>query len=103
MDQTDLSPEDIREAIEHRDMLLDIRALLATSSGKNFFKYLFKHFQVGELPEMGLDGTMLADTLGFLRAGNSVFKLVAEADAEMAGKFLAENEKEKYDRLRQRT
>lgn len=103
MDQPDLSSEDIREAIEHRDILLDIRALLSSSSGKNFFKYLFKHFQVGELPEMGLDGTMLADTLGFLRAGNSVFKLVAEADAEMAGRFLAENEKEKYDRLRNRT
>ena len=103
MDQTESDSEEIKEAIEHRDILLAIRSMLGTPSGRAFFKYLFKHFQVGELPEMGLDGTMLADTLGFLRAGNSVFKLVAEADAEMAGKFLAENEKEKYDRLRQRS
>ena len=98
-----MDDESFQEAIEHRDILLDIRLLLSNPAGQRFFKYLFKHFQVGELPEMGLDGVLLADTLGFLRAGNSVFKLVAEANTEVAGRLLAENEKDKYDRLRKQS
>jgi hypothetical protein len=94
-----MTEEDIKEAIEHRDVLLAIRAILSTSSGKLFFKYLFKHFEVSELPEIGLDEQFLRDKLGFLRAGNSIFKLVAEANAEVAGALLAENEKDRYARI----
>lgn len=93
------SQEEVAEAIEHRDALLDIRAILATSSGRNFFKYLFKHLEVGELPQLGLEGSLLMDKLGFLRAGNSIFKLVAEADAQIAANILAMNEKERYAKL----
>ena len=88
-----------KEAVEHRDALLDIAAILATSSGKRFFKYLFKELQVGELPAQGVEGNYLMDTLGFLRAGNAIFKLVAEADAGKAGEILAKIEREKYDEL----
>lgn len=88
--------EDYKEAIEHRDALLDVRAILATTSGKNFFKYLFKNFEVNELPPLGLEGSLLMDKLGFLRAGNSIFKLIAEADANMAASILAQIEKDRY-------
>jgi hypothetical protein len=94
-----MSEEDARAAIEHRDALLNVRAVLATSSGREFFKYLFKMFQVTELPDRGLEGPELFDTLGYLRAGNSVFKLVAEADAASAGNLLAQNEKERYAQI----
>lgn len=95
----ELSQEEISEAIEHRDCLLDVRAILATTSGRNFFKYLFKHLEVNELPEIGLEGNFLMDKLGFLRAGNSIFKLIAEADAQVAANLLAQNEKDRYAKL----
>lgn len=98
-DRPALSEEELKEAIEHRDVILAIRAVLATSSGKFLFKYLFKHLEVAQLPEIGMEGTLLADKLGFLRAGRSIFELAAEADAERAGQLLAENEKERYAKL----
>ena len=94
-----LSNEEIKEAIEHREVLLDVKAVLATNHGRNFIKYLFKHLGVGELPELGLTGDLLMDKLGFLRAGNSIFKLVSEADFEITGALLAKNEKEKYNEI----
>jgi hypothetical protein len=94
-----MTEEERQEAIEHRDVLLHIRAVLATKSGTELFKYLFKHFEVSQLPELGLEGNFLHDKLGFLRAGNSIFKLVAEANAQIAANLLAENEKERYAEL----
>lgn len=94
-----LSQEEISERIEHRDALLHIRAILATDSGRQFFKYLFKQFEVTELPELGLEGNLHYEKLGFLRAGNSIFKLVAEADAHAAANLLAQNEKDRYVKL----
>lgn len=99
MSKQDLNAEDIKIAIEHRDVLMDIRAILATTSGRNFFKYLFKNFEVTNLPELGLEGIFLHDKMGFLRAGNSIFKLVCEANAEMAASILAQNEKDRYAEL----
>jgi hypothetical protein len=99
MDFPEESPEDQKEAVEHRDALLDIRAILKTSSGKNFIKYLFKSLGSAEIPEIGLPSEMLMDKLGFLRAGNSVFKLVSEANAEEAGRILAIVEKERHATL----
>lgn len=95
----ELTQEEVAEAIEHRDMLLDVRAILATTSGRNFFKYLFEHFEVTQLPDLGLEGNLLMEKLGFLRAGNAIFKLVAEANAEMAATLLAQNEKDRYAKL----
>jgi len=97
-----MTAEEISEAKEHRDMILDLRGVLNTQSGRNVFKYLFKHLEVAELPELGWTGELLSDKLGSLRAGQSIFKLVCEADAEMAGSLLAKVEKEKYARLNKR-
>lgn len=93
----DLTNEDIKERLAHRDVLLDIQAILSTKSGKNFIKYLFSSFQVGELPVVGISGDYLMDRLGFLRAGNSIFKIVAEANPEIAGQLLGQIEKEKHE------
>ncbi len=72
---------------------------MTTVHGKNVFKYLFKHFEVAELPEQGLEGSFLSERLGILRAGNSIFKLVAEANAEIAATLLAQNEKDRYAKI----
>ncbi len=88
-----------KEALEHGNMLLALRAILATEHGRTFFKYLFKTFQVNELPAQGVDGMMLHDTLGYLRSGRAIFKIAAEANAIVAAELLAQNEKEAYDEL----
>lgn len=96
----ELTQQEIADAIEHRDMLLALRAILSKKEGKDFIKYLFKSFDVGQPPPEGLEGSLLHDRLGFLRAGNSIFKIAAEADNEIAGLLLAQIEKERYDDLR---
>jgi hypothetical protein len=99
MSRRDLEEEMRKEAIEHRDMILDLRAVLATASGVKVFKYLFKHLGVAELPELGLTGELLMDKLGYLRAGNAVFKLVSEANMEVSGQIVSQIEKEKYEQI----
>ena len=94
-----MTQEEIKAAIEHRDVIDDIRAILATSSGQRFFKYLFKSFDVGHVPEMGLREDILMDRIGFLRAGHSIFKLAAEANADITGALLAQKERELYAAL----
>lgn len=91
--------EEISEALKHRDVILNIRAILATKSGMEFFKYLFDVFGVTDLPEVGLEGQLLFERLGFLRAGKSIFKLVSEADYTVAAALIAKTEKEKADEL----
>lgn len=95
----EITQEEYAERIEHRDALLDVRAIVSTSAGIRFFKYLFKSLEVNELPELGLEGNLLHEKMGFLRAGNSIWKLVAEANAQVAANLLAENEKESYEKL----
>lgn len=93
MDSVD---SELREQLEHREVLQSIQSILITKPGRDFIKYLFKSFEVGELPAVGIEGSFLMDRLGFLRAGNSVFKIVAEANAEQAGQIIAQIEKEKH-------
>ena len=98
-DQDQITNEELKERLKHRDALLDIQAVLVTKSGKAFIKYLFESFDVGELPPIGFSGDLLMDRLGFLRAGNAIFKIVAEANPEMAGIILGQIEREKYDQI----
>jgi hypothetical protein len=92
----ELSPDEVKAALEHREVLQDLKSVLASAAGRRLFKYLFKHLEVAELPMMGLEGLLLMDKMGFLRAGNAIFKLAAEADAQAAASILAEKEKELY-------
>lgn len=90
--------EERKEYIEHKDALLAIRELLKSKEGVELFRYLFKSLEVATVPEMGMDDRNLHDYLGFLRAGNSIYKLACEANAEVAASILTKLEREKYDR-----
>ena len=39
------------------------------------------------------------DKIGSMRAGNALFKIVSEANFEIAGQLLAQIEKEKYEEI----
>lgn len=93
---SDLTREEINERLEHQQMLDDVRAILKSKPGRNFVKYLFKNLDVGESVEFGLTGDILMDRLGFLRAGNSIYKIITEADAELGCSILAQLERERY-------
>lgn len=91
-----LNQEELNERLEHQKMLEDVRQLLLTKAGRGFVKYLFKNLDVGESVEFGLTGEILMDRLGFMRAGNSIFKIITEADADQACQILAQLERERY-------
>lgn len=95
---SDDSPE-YRDAVEYEDAKMHTRELLANKSGKPFFKYLLKSLDVGILPAQGLDGLLLHNQLGYLRAGNELLKMLSEVDTKMAGIILAEIAKERNDEL----
>ena len=99
MKRRELTTEEIKEGIEHRDALLHIRQILSTPSGQFFFKYLFRQLGVLDLPELGLEGPILYDTLGYLRSGRSIFKLASEANPTLAAGLLSEIEKERYEQV----
>lgn len=90
---------EIKEAQEHRDVLLALKAILASPQGKILFRYLFKNLDVACVPEQGLDGAMLMERIGFLRTGNEIFKLACEADAKTSSEILCEVERERYAEL----
>lgn len=91
-----LTQEEVSEAIEHRDVLLDIRAVIRTASGRRFFKYLVKNYSPIDPPPEGVEGFFLHEKLGMLRAFNELFKLVSEADPEIAAQLLTEDIKDRY-------
>jgi hypothetical protein len=95
----DMTQDELEAATEHSDLLLNIRAVLATNSGRGLFKYLFKHLNITELPEIGVEGQILFEQLGFLRASNAIFAMVAEADPVQAADILAKVMKEKHEKL----
>lgn len=97
---TTYNDEDLSEALEHTQVLKDVATLLSTQSGERFIKYLFKHFEVAELPPLGLKDDLLFDKLGSLRPGRTLFRLVSEADPRMAGIILSNVEKEKITKER---
>lgn len=88
-----------QEELEHRDVLLAIGAILKNKEGQQLFKYLFKTLDVICDPPPGMEGNILHEYLGHLRAGNSVYKLVCEADFEIAASILSKLERERYDEL----
>lgn len=101
MSKPALTQQDVTDAIEHQNALLDLRAIFSTPAGKRFFRYLFKNFEVATLPPQGIDGPLLFEKMGFLRAGNSIFELASEADFQIAANLLAQNKKDEYERALQ--
>lgn len=86
-----------KERVEHQNTLLALGSILKTKEGQQIVKYLFKNFEVGNLPDRSFEGNILHEYLGFLRAGNSIFKLVSEADFEVSSQILAKIERERYE------
>lgn len=84
-------------------MLLDLSHVLSTPQGQNFIKYLMKHFTVGELPAINIPDKLRDEYIGFLRAGQSLFEIVSQADTIKAGLILAQIQKEKYDAIMAQT
>lgn len=89
-----------KEQIEHRDVLLAIASILKSNEGQTIFKYLFKNFEVAQTPPIEMQGNILHETLGFLRAGNSIYKLTCEADFEISALLLSKLERERYEQIR---
>lgn len=100
METTTYTDQELKDALEHQQVLKDVVTILATQPGERFIKYLFKHFEVVELPDLGFSGDLLFDKLGSLRPGRTLFRLISEADPRMAGILLASVEKEKITQER---
>lgn len=63
---------------------------------------MFKEFGVTDLPDPSMDGKILYEYLGHLRAGNSIYKLACEACYETTASLMAKIGKEAYeDKLEQ--
>lgn len=85
----------IDDSKEYEDVLLHIRAVCATQSGRAFIKYLFKNLDVGMVPDVGLPENLLRDYLGLMRAGTSIFQLISAVEPELAGNLLSQIQKER--------
>lgn len=97
IDSKQIQEDELRASIRFQEALQHIRAVLELRSGVALFKYLLKEFEAGELPPIGMEGSLLMDKLGSLRAGNALLDLLAAASPEKAAIILGEIKKEKYD------
>lgn len=88
---------ELKEAVKEQQAIKDIRSIITTQTGRSFLKYLLVTLDFGKMPEPGLPDNLLHDYMGFLRAGNSVFKLIAAADPSLAGQIIAQIEKERNE------
>jgi hypothetical protein len=73
-----------------------IRELLKYPEGQAFVKYLFQRFPIRELPDPGLEESLMRDQLGFLRCGQEIWDIVSRANSEMAGRILTEVTEEQH-------
>ena len=89
------------ELLEHETMVQNLSLVLNTDFGRGFIKYLLKHFGFGDLPAINSPENLRDEYIGFLRAGQSLFEIVSQADAIKAGLILAEIYKEKKDESEQ--
>jgi len=88
-----------REAYEERMTLEAVGKILDTPEGKRFMYYLFTSLAVTELPAKGLSGEDLHETLGFLRAGHSVFNFVSLIRPQVAAELVARMQKGKREQV----
>lgn len=88
---------DQKEINEHVEAVLAVNSILQTEEGRKLFLYLYKSFGVGEINPDGLEGAALHEYLGFLKSGNSIFKLASEAHPEIAASLLSTLERKRYD------
>lgn len=88
--------EEAKARLNEQHVLEDVKKILISKEGRNFMKYLFESFEVGMLPQPGLPSDFLREQLGFLKAGNSIFKFAVTASPEIAASILATIERERH-------
>lgn len=93
--QTSEQLQILKEQAEYNHALTCIQSVIRTQVGRDFITYLLKSLDVNEYPTVGMTGDLLMDRMGFLRAGNSIFKLIAKATPDIAGQIIAQIEKER--------
>lgn len=92
-----MTDQEKEEALEHAEIKKSIGAVLSSPHGKRFIKYLFKSFSVGEFPPVGMTDKDLLEYMSYLRAGNSIYKIVLESDPDLTGFLITEIEKERQN------
>lgn len=92
-----MTKQELQEALEHQNTLSNIRTVLNVGAGREFIKYLFNSFNVGHLPPVGMRGEDLIEFMSFLRAGNTIYRILLEAAPEITGQLITELEKGKQD------
>lgn len=92
--------QELEAAQEHQNVINSIGIMMSNSHGKRFVKYLLKSFDFGGFPPTGLRGDDLLEYTAFLRAGNSVYKMILEAAPELTGQLVTEMEKERQSENR---
>lgn len=88
--------EEQRERALNQIALQDVKRVLSTDYGQRFLKYLLESLDFGKYPEPGLSEALLFERVGILRAGYTIFELIAAADAELAGYLVGQIEKGRY-------
>ncbi len=88
--------EEQKQRALYQAALQDVKRILGTDYGQRFLKYLLESLDFGQYPDIGTPENILYDKLGFLRAGQSVFQLIAVADPELAGYLVGQIEKGRY-------
>lgn len=95
-----LIQQELEAAQEYQNVLTAIGVIMSSAHGKRFIKYLLKSFDFGGFPPTGLRGDDLLEYTAFLRAGNSVYKMILEAAPELTGQLVTEMEKERQNENR---
>jgi hypothetical protein len=85
------------EQLKHDEILKSISVVISSPHGKKFIKYLFNEFSIGGFPPVGLYGEALTEYMAYLRAGNSIYKMVLESAPEQTGQLISDMEKERQD------
>jgi hypothetical protein len=85
------------ERLEYDNNQLAIQTVMARPDGKKLIKYLLKSLDFGGFPPTGLQGNDLIEYVAFLRAGNSIYKMILEAAPELTGQLITDMEKERQN------
>lgn len=89
--------QELEESNKYEEVKKSIAVLLSSKHGRNFIEYLFENFMVGEAAPKGLNDRDLIDYTSMLRVGNSIYKLVLEAEPTLTGQLIATIEVRRQD------
>lgn len=88
--------EFINNIEEQREISLKeaITKVMGSHEGRTFVKYLLDSFNVFNAAPIGLYGDQLIDYNSYLRAGNTILKLILKNNPELTGTLITEMEME---------